>query len=84
MRAVNILDARNNLSRLVNAVGAGEEIVIANRGKPVARIVPAEPASSKSGANIAAWLVKNPLPTKTTRTRVQLEEQIRDNLEAWD
>ena len=36
---VNMLEARNQLSKLVKAASAGEEVVIANDGKPVARIV---------------------------------------------
>jgi prevent-host-death family protein len=43
MEPVNIYEAKTNLSRLVDAVGAGEEVVIARAGKPVARLVPIEP-----------------------------------------
>jgi prevent-host-death family protein len=43
MRMVNIHSAKTHLSRLVNEVAAGEEIVIAKAGKPVARLVPFEP-----------------------------------------
>jgi prevent-host-death family protein len=37
---VNIHEAKTHLSRLVERVEAGEEIVIARGGKPVARLVP--------------------------------------------
>jgi prevent-host-death family protein len=37
---VNILEAKNQLSRLVKAAAAGREIVIANNGKPMAKLVP--------------------------------------------
>jgi len=37
---VNVHDAKTNLSRLLKRVMAGEEIVIARAGKPVARLVP--------------------------------------------
>ena len=37
---VNIHDAKTHLSRLLQRVLAGEEIVIAKAGKPVAKIVP--------------------------------------------
>lgn len=84
MHTVNILDARNNLSRLLAAVGEGEEVVVANRGKPIARIVPVDPAPQKTGAHIASWLTKNPPPTKSHRTRAQLDAQILENLESWD
>jgi len=38
--AVNIHEAKTHLSRLVERVEAGEEIVIARAGRPVARLVP--------------------------------------------
>ena len=42
MTTVNMLDAKSNLSRLVDAVesGAEKEIVIARNGRPAARLVP--------------------------------------------
>ena len=40
MRTLNIHDAKTNLSRLVDEVNAGEELVIAKAGKPMARLVP--------------------------------------------
>lgn len=40
MRLVNIHEAKTHLSRLVEEVCEGEEIVIARAGKPVARLVP--------------------------------------------
>lgn len=42
MDAINILEAKTSLSRLVAAVesGAEKEIIIARNGKPVARLVP--------------------------------------------
>ena len=40
MEQVNIHDAKTHLSRLVERVEAGEEIVIARGGRPVARLVP--------------------------------------------
>ena len=41
MRTVNIHQAKSQLSRLLRAVATGEEIIIANRGVPVARLSPA-------------------------------------------
>jgi prevent-host-death family protein len=40
---VNIHSAKTHLSRLLAEVAAGEEVVIAKAGKPVARLVPFEP-----------------------------------------
>jgi len=44
MSIVNMLEAKSNLSRLVEAVesGAEEEIIIARNGKPAARLVPVQ------------------------------------------
>jgi prevent-host-death family protein len=40
MTTVNIHAAKTHLSRLVDEVAAGAEIIIARAGKPVARLVP--------------------------------------------
>ena len=44
MTKVNMLEAKTNLSKLVEAVETGkeQEIILARNGKPVARIVPIE------------------------------------------
>ncbi|RWZ67744.1 type II toxin-antitoxin system Phd/YefM family antitoxin [Labedella populi] len=43
MDVVNMHDAKTHLSRLVSRVAAGETVVIARAGVPVARLVPIEP-----------------------------------------
>lgn len=40
MATVNIHAAKTQLSRLLDAAVAGEDVVIARAGKPVARLVP--------------------------------------------
>lgn len=42
MRTVNIHAAKTHLSRLIEDVSAGEEIIIAKAGQPIARLVPLE------------------------------------------
>jgi len=45
---VNVYDAKTHLSRLLDQVAAGEDVVIARAGRPVARLVPyARPASAR-------------------------------------
>ena len=39
MLTVNVHEAKTQLSRLLQAVEAGEEVVIARAGRPVARLV---------------------------------------------
>jgi prevent-host-death family protein len=41
--SVNIHEAKTHLSRLVDRAAAGEEIIIARAGKPLARLVAYEP-----------------------------------------
>ena len=40
MQTVNIHEAKTHLSRFVEQAAAGEEIIIAKAGKPLARLVP--------------------------------------------
>ncbi|GAB4124443.1 MAG: type II toxin-antitoxin system prevent-host-death family antitoxin [Wenzhouxiangellaceae bacterium] len=39
MKQVNIYEAKTQLSKLVEAAAAGEEVIIARAGKPAARLV---------------------------------------------
>jgi prevent-host-death family protein len=39
-KQINVHEAKTHLSRFIEAVEAGEEVVIAKAGKPVARLVP--------------------------------------------
>ena len=39
-KIVNVYEAKTHLSRLLRRVAAGEEVVIAKSGKPIARLVP--------------------------------------------
>ena len=47
MAQVNVHEAKTHLSKLLARVAAGEEIVIARGGKPVARLVPIEQKRKK-------------------------------------
>lgn len=52
-KAVNTHEAKTQLSRLLKRVTAGEEIVIATRGIPVARLVPI--VSGKTKRRLGAY-----------------------------
>ena len=47
MKVVNIQEAKTHLSRYVDEAAAGEEIVVAKAGKPLAKLVPYQPAVLK-------------------------------------
>ncbi|WP_232666234.1 type II toxin-antitoxin system Phd/YefM family antitoxin [Pseudonocardia sp. TRM90224] len=50
---VNMYEAKTHLSKLIERVEAGEEIVIARNGRPVARLVPEQ--RSRSPREPGAW-----------------------------
>jgi prevent-host-death family protein len=68
MIEVNVHEAKTELSRLLKLVVAGEEVVIARAGKPVARLVPIDPPrpASRLGLDKSDWKVpedfNEPLP----------------------
>ncbi|MCW8141374.1 MAG: type II toxin-antitoxin system Phd/YefM family antitoxin [Planctomycetota bacterium] len=60
MRTFNIHEAKTHLSRLVEDAAAGEEIVIARAGKPVARLVPAKKLAEKRVLGFLAGRLRVP------------------------
>lgn len=58
MPTVNMLEAKTNLSKLVDQIERGqvEEVVLARNGKPVARIVPVGETKPKVRLGIAEGL----------------------------
>lgn len=65
---VNIFEAKTNLSKLIARVEQGEEVIIARAGKPVARLMKAEPKKRKirfGGLKGKIWIADDfdaPLP----------------------
>jgi prevent-host-death family protein len=68
MGIVNIHEAKTHLSRLLERVKAGEEVIIGKAGKPIAKLVPftTKPERLKPGiAKGKIWIADNfddPLP----------------------
>ena len=95
---VNVLEARNRLSQLIKAAQAGEEVVIANRGEPVARLVsanepavkpyhpPAEDNIAPPGnpGDILKWLRDHPLPAYAQRSAAEIDADIEAERNSWD
>ena len=52
MTSVGSFQAKTHLPQLLERVANGERILITNRGKPVAMLVPAETGTAKSAAEI--------------------------------
>ena len=49
MKTVNVHEAKTHLSRLLESVAEGEEIIIARAGKPVAKLVPLKSKRRRPG-----------------------------------
>jgi prevent-host-death family protein len=86
---VNILEAKNKLSQLVKRAQAGEEVIIANRGKPVARLIstedPEEPLGKVGSAQrILGWLAKHPLPEYNRRSAEEIDASIEEERNSWE
>ena len=54
MHTVGVFEAKNKLTALLDEVEAGGEVLITRRGKPVARLVRAEPGFDRAKARRAA------------------------------
>jgi prevent-host-death family protein len=82
---VNIFEAKNRPSQLIKSVQAGEEVVIANRGEPVARLVPARETSGTGSARaILDWLDRHPLPDYARRPTREIDAAIEHERQSWE
>ena len=61
MRTAGIREARQNLSRLLDEVRKGREVVITERGRPVAKLVPPDRPRGKGVPNLAAFRRRMPV-----------------------
>jgi len=86
---VNIFEAKNRLSELIRSVQAGEEVVIANRGEPVARLIPAHATSAATSSTgsaqvILGWLERHPLPNYARRSAEEIDAAIDEERHSWE
>ncbi|RFA12222.1 hypothetical protein B7R22_17500 [Subtercola boreus] len=84
MVSVNVLDARNSLSKLVAAAADGEDVVISKRGRPIVRLVRVDAEPQHTGSRAAEWLTRNPPPAYSERTTDELDAQISSERDAWE
>jgi prevent-host-death family protein len=86
---VNILEAKNRLSALIKSAQAGDEVIIANRGDPVARLVATSlpgtiNAAPQRSPDFLKWLAANPLPAHAQRSAHEIDAAIEEERGAWD
>jgi prevent-host-death family protein len=70
---VNVLEAKTNLSRLIDAVESGREreIVIARNGKPAARLVPLDATPGGKRLGVAEGLFEVPEDIDRDNARIE-------------
>jgi len=71
MRTAGVREARQNLSALLDEVKKGREVVITERGRPVAKLVPPDRPRGRGFPNLAAFRRRMPVldpPLSTTIT----------------
>ena len=84
MRSANIADLRNRLTQYLREVRAGEEIVVRDRQRPIAKIVPfsVDDEAADDAALVAAGLMRKgtgglpPSFWKTRRSRVSVRAAV--------
>ena len=57
MSQIGAFEAKTHLSELLDRVEAGEELVIARRGRPIARLVPVADANQQRAAEAVKRLL---------------------------
>jgi len=61
MRTAGVREARQNLSALLDEVKKGREVVITERGRPVAKLVPHDRPGHRGVPNLAAFRRRMPV-----------------------
>ena len=78
---VNVHTAKTNLSRLLDRVRKGEEIVLARAGKPCAKLVPLDDARERKPGLLKGWQLPDsffePLPPEDLEAWQKGERKIR-------
>jgi prevent-host-death family protein len=59
MESVGTFEAKTHLTRLLERVAKGERIVITNRGKPVAILVPPEEGMTADSAQVGREMLEH-------------------------
>ena len=78
MAQVSVRQARDNLSQLIKDAQAGEEIVIASHGTPVARLVPV----GRPPHQLGRWLMDH--PPAGGRTVQEIDDYLAGERASWE
>jgi prevent-host-death family protein len=78
MRTAGVREARQNLSALLDEVKKGREVVITERGHPVAKLVPADRPRGRGVPDLAAF--RRTMPTLDPPLSTTVQEDREDRL----
>jgi prevent-host-death family protein len=81
---VNVLEAKNQLSQLIRLAQAGDQVIIACPGAPVAQLIPVQAPTQPLNGDFLAWLASNRLPADAQRSAQEIDAAIADERAAWD
>ena len=77
MRTAGVREARQNLSALLDEVKKGREVIITERGRPVAKLVPPDRPRGRGVPNLAAFRRTMPVFDPPLSTTVEEEREDR-------
>ena len=78
MRTAGVREARQNLSALLDEVKKGREVLITEHGRPVAKLVPVDPARGKRPVDFEA--IRRTMPVIDPPLSAALDEVREDRL----
>jgi prevent-host-death family protein len=81
---VGIRELKNGLSRYIDRVRAGEEVIVTDRGRPVARLSAVDASDDRLADLVAAGVVRAPasrvryLPTRRIKPKAPVSDLVAD------
>ena len=80
---VGVRDLKNNLSRDLDRVKRGEQIIVTEHGKPIARLTAVDESTDRLAALVASGAVRPPTSRQRTRPgqRIKAKGSVSDLVE---
>lgn len=72
---VGIRDLKNGLSKYIDRVRAGEEVIVTDRGRPVAKLSPLDASDDRLADLVAAGVVRSPRSGSRHQSRSRIKSK---------